>query len=495
MDSLAKLIKSMSKSEKRHFKLFAQSFSKKDSVYIQLFDAIDKQAEYDEAILIKKLKIKHFSVSKKYLFDNILKALRLYHAENNLLFQIVENLQNITLLRHRGMIKEAIKIYEKTYEQLHNNHIYTLLIELLNTGEVLWESYLPNKEMPDKLMELHHQRLDYIHHLESIISYRALARDVKNTLRILHPIRNEEQEAEILKFLHNPLLQVPKSSNILAQSVYYECKTLCNTALLKNEEVKTDTQEAIEALENQEKLSALSVKALVNNLGNCLLACAKLKDTATFEVLSKKYQDLQENIKGKMGNRFDVVVEKVYYNYMTSYFSEQEDFKELIDLEPKVGYFWRKYDDFLDSDWKMTVSFFFAQAFFYENKLDKAQEWVEIILDEEKNNPKIPCICNARILNLMIHYEKKNFMLLYSLFRSTRRYLNKNERFFQGERDMLNFFKWVGENHDAPNLKEKINKLSMKLEELKEYKYEKNFFEEMKLHLWLEKKSSPNLTN
>ena len=47
----------------------------------------------------------------------------------------------------------------------------------------------------------------------------------------------------------------------------------------------------------------------------------------------------------------------------------------------------------------------------------------------------------ARILNLIIHYELGNTVLLDSLLRSTYRYLNKENRLSEIEKKFINFFK------------------------------------------------------
>ena len=56
-DALFQLIKSLEKSEKRNFKLYiTRNSSSVDLKSIQLFDAMDKMEEYDEAQLLNKNK-------------------------------------------------------------------------------------------------------------------------------------------------------------------------------------------------------------------------------------------------------------------------------------------------------------------------------------------------------------------------------------------------------------------------------------------------------
>ncbi|HEY0356821.1 MAG TPA: hypothetical protein VGC29_11480, partial [Flavisolibacter sp.] len=66
-DPLFQLIKSLHKSEKRNFKLYIKrNSSNEDLKIIQVFDAMDKMAQYDDAVLLKKL-----PVIKKQQLSNI----------------------------------------------------------------------------------------------------------------------------------------------------------------------------------------------------------------------------------------------------------------------------------------------------------------------------------------------------------------------------------------------------------------------------------------
>ena len=54
-DTLFQLIKTLEKSEKRNYKLYANRNSSSEELKgVQLFDALDKMDYYDEATLLKK---------------------------------------------------------------------------------------------------------------------------------------------------------------------------------------------------------------------------------------------------------------------------------------------------------------------------------------------------------------------------------------------------------------------------------------------------------
>ena len=67
-DSLYRLIHSLTKSEKRQFKIYT-SLQAGNKMYIKLFDLIEKQMQYDEKELKSELKIKAFPVAKIYLYE------------------------------------------------------------------------------------------------------------------------------------------------------------------------------------------------------------------------------------------------------------------------------------------------------------------------------------------------------------------------------------------------------------------------------------------
>src|SRR5205809_5327235 len=95
-DMLFQLIKSLEKSEKRHFKLYIKrSSAKEDLKIIQLFDALDKLSEYDEKLLLKKLPTvekPQLANLKTHLYKQVLASLRLLKTTENIDMQLHEQL-------------------------------------------------------------------------------------------------------------------------------------------------------------------------------------------------------------------------------------------------------------------------------------------------------------------------------------------------------------------------------------------------------------------
>ena len=144
-DSLYVLIKSLSKSEKRQFKLYVGRLDgNADSKYLQLFNLLDKMNTYDESEIFKQNIVKKQQLSnlKAHLYKQILISLRLSPAHQNIRVQIREQLDFATVLYQKGLYQQSLKLLEKAkhmaIENEEKNLIkYKQLIKLYDRAEVI----------------------------------------------------------------------------------------------------------------------------------------------------------------------------------------------------------------------------------------------------------------------------------------------------------------------------------------------------------------------
>src|SRR5882672_4623063 len=134
-DTLFQLIHSLQKAEKRHFKLYIKRNSANTELKIlKLFDAIDKQDEYDEALLLKKLPGIHkpqLSNLKAHLYKQILAALRLLKSSDSIDLQLNEYFDYAHLLYKKGLFHQSLVIIEKAKQLAHTNQKFNFLIPAL----------------------------------------------------------------------------------------------------------------------------------------------------------------------------------------------------------------------------------------------------------------------------------------------------------------------------------------------------------------------------
>lgn len=112
-----RLIHSMSRAEKRYFKLTAKRFAPQgESHQVLLFDAIAKMQEYDEAALLKRFKGRPFThrfpITKRRLYEAVLRSLDAFHAEGSLDARLDRGLHQVRILHDKALYEDARKLLQ-----------------------------------------------------------------------------------------------------------------------------------------------------------------------------------------------------------------------------------------------------------------------------------------------------------------------------------------------------------------------------------------------
>lgn len=198
-DDLFKLVKSLSKNEKRYFHLFS-GLQEGEKNYLDLFNAVDDQKEYDEKVFVKKFKEKSFTKNlawrKHHLYDTILSALESYHTSQDT--EVYSLIHRGEILLEKGLYKQALKVLAKAKAIAQKNETFTLLLEVLR-----WEEMVAIKlsDMPKQISIA--KELDETH---TIFSNAIEHKNILNAVYKLHNStgffrkkKDEQPIADILK--------------------------------------------------------------------------------------------------------------------------------------------------------------------------------------------------------------------------------------------------------------------------------------------------------
>src|SRR4029079_9022157 len=143
----------MSKSEKRHFKLYASRHSVEENNYLKLFDAIDKQKNYDEGSILEKFRkepfINRFPITKKRLYETVLRSLDAFHSQSSIDAELKRELHFAEILYKKSLYNQCAKILSSARHTALKHEKYSTLTEILHWQKKLIEkdNYLgQNKE-------------------------------------------------------------------------------------------------------------------------------------------------------------------------------------------------------------------------------------------------------------------------------------------------------------------------------------------------------------
>ena len=144
-DPLFVLVKSLSKSEKRQFKVYVGRLGvNSDAKFLALFNHLDKAEAFDEDLVIKKgiVKKQQLSNLKAHLYKQILFSLRLNPAHQNIRYQLREQMDFATILYHKGLYKQSLKILDKAKNLALENEENNIAYEIVELEKVIETQYI-----------------------------------------------------------------------------------------------------------------------------------------------------------------------------------------------------------------------------------------------------------------------------------------------------------------------------------------------------------------
>lgn len=134
-DMLFDLVKSLSKSEKRHFKIYAKSIKQDGLVlFLDLFNYLDKQAHFNTQRLLKDLPVinsSQLSNVKRSLYNHILSSLSLLYDLKKSSLKIRSFMNYAELLYARGLYLQSLKILLRAKKIALKSHEDELHLDII----------------------------------------------------------------------------------------------------------------------------------------------------------------------------------------------------------------------------------------------------------------------------------------------------------------------------------------------------------------------------
>ena len=144
-DNLFVLICALSKSEKRQFKLYVNRLGDNiDAKFLLLFNLLDKMSQYDEEEILKSKVVTKLQLSnlKAHLYKQILISLRMNPVNQNIRIHIREQLDFATILYHKGLYKQSLKILDKTKLIAIDHEEKYIAFEIVELEKVIESQYI-----------------------------------------------------------------------------------------------------------------------------------------------------------------------------------------------------------------------------------------------------------------------------------------------------------------------------------------------------------------
>lgn len=483
------LIKSLSGSEKRYFKLFASNNNAdKTSKYILLFDAIDTQENFNDEQLKEiiyagePIHSRKYSELKAYLYDLVLKSLHGYDEKSSVDFKIKGLLHSVRVLYRRSHYEDCKELLQKVKSLAYSYESFANVLEVLN-----WEKQIAYAQMDVHFLDSDMGRIDEeekicLDQLVNLSGYKNIFYAVLVNVRKNALLRSEEQRKLLDKLMDTPLLKSEASAKShKAKLLFYRINSLYHYAVLDYENFYTSSKLVIEVMESKPNLMKEDVSEYISALSNFTLSCGFLEKNEEVRECLDKFLKIKTNT---LDDELKVHME--YYSKSFSLCFFTGEFEEGLKILEKHLEGLKRFGE--GSFQKGRFYFQYFYVYFGNGDFVKALDYLNQWLNLPRSIERQDLQSLARILNLIVHFEMGNTILLEYLFRSTYRFLRKRNRMYGFEKCVLAFIKDSGKIHSAKELKNAFIKLKKDFETLSDIPSEKVMLKYFDFIAWLESK-------
>lgn len=485
-DTLFRLIKSLSKSEKGYFKKYANFHVRNEqNNYTKIFDAIDAQKEYNEQKLLKKFRnekfVKQFAVAKNYLYDMVLESLEAYHKNSTT--EIRSLLNRIEILVDKGLHSQAKKLLKKAKDMAIDYEKLTYIPEINLMEQSIYRmqySVGVLKDNSDKLIEEIEQCAMKI---KNIAEYESL----KNRLYVqrieMGVLRNEREVKAYDWFLKSSLVKNEKQAlSINAKILFYELYASYYNYIEDSEKCYEFSHKLVKLIEHNPQIIETNVNFPTQFLYRHSIQCYNIgKYHEALEYISK-----MELLKPKSDAQRLNILMKAYNTKLNVYF-RMGNIKMCLKLIPEI-------EDLLennkDSDkllkeiiyWQITSLLMISEQY----KL--ALKWLVKATISSDSAIRQDLECIGRIMEIVLHYELGKFDVMEYRIKSTYRFLANKQKLYQLEKVILTSIRKLINVNSKQETLLFFKQLKKSLEPIVEDSLEQKFLQYFDIMSWLESK-------
>lgn len=494
-DNLHRLIKSLTKSEKRYFNLYSSrhTLGEKNN-YTILFEAIDEQDEYNEELLIKKFKkeafIKQFSIAKARLYDVILNSLTAYHANSSIDAQLKRDLHSAEILYKKTLYDQCSKLLAsaKKIAQKYERHSSLLEINLWEKRLMEQNNY-EGKNDSEILTILQEDEL-ISEKIKNFNEYWNIKSRFFIILNKQGKVRNPQELERFKRIIDNTLLNSEdKALSTETKYLYYHIYSAYYFGIGDYAQSYINLIKNVELIENNKEIFKEEPNIYFSVLTNAIYIGQQLKKhEEVFENLKK----MRVSIKSVDTSKNEDLAVRMFssaHSIELTIYLQMGKFDEAVALVPAIEEGLNKYHEKMS---KVRLAYFYfsvAAAYFGAEKYSLALKWINKIMNSPDVEESEDIYCFAQIISLIIHIELKHDDFIPRAFKTTHRFLSNRNRVYKFENVFLDFIAKILKTTKREEQIKYYKELKNELLKLKSDSFERSAFEYFDFISWAESKA------
>lgn len=491
-DHLLQLIRSMTKAEKRHFKLYAKrSSNTEDLKFVQLFDVLDKMVDYKEETILKKVpSIKRTQLSnlKAHLYRQLLVSLRLLHGQENIDMQIRERLDYARVLYNKGLYQQSLKLLDKakTMAEEANHNILTL--EVVDFERLIESQYI-TRSIDTRAEKLTGEAEDLNRVIGTSDQLSNLALRLYGLYLKVGYTRNVKDYYMVKEFFTVNLPHYDLERLTFYEKLYlYQSHVWYNYIVQDFLNCYRYAQKWVDLFRGEPEMILKQPDLYMKGMHNLLAALFNIRHHRKFvEVLEEveEFAKHEKELKFTANTKLQLFL-YVYSNKINRHFLEGR-FQEGVKLVPEIEAGIKEFAYRMDHHRILVLYYKIGCLYFGSGDNKNAIKYLNKIINFKDVNLREDIHCFARILNLIAHFELGNDDLVEYQIRSVYRFLAKMDDLHLVQQAVFKFLRKLSTIY-PDQLRGEFVKLHETLSKLVDEPFEKRPFLYLDIISWLESK-------
>ncbi len=487
-DTLFILVKSLSKSEKRQFKLYVGRLGgNTDSKFLALFNLMDKMSEYDEQVILKSgiVKKQQLSNLKAHLYKQVLVSLRLNPTHQNVRFQIREQLDFATILYHKGLYKQSLKMLDRAKNIAIDNEEKNMAYEIVELEKVIETQYI-TRSIENRADELSVQAKELS--MQNVIASKLsnLSLQLYGIMLKTGYVKSDEESQVITKYFYDRIPEYDIEKLGFREKLWLYKAHLWYSFLVQDFLgcYKYSNKWVNLFYKNPNMISLNPVFFLKGNnylLESMFLIKHRTKFRETVEKLEETlaWEKFPKNDNVEALSFLYIYNNKLNLHFLEGRFAEGEYLVEdiLTGLEA--------HKNRIDAHHVMVFYYKIACLYFGMGENKQCITYLKKIIDNRTLKMREDLLCFSRVLSLVAHYEAGMDYHLDVQLRSTYKFLIKMNDLHEVQKEMIKFLRRLGDIYPH-EIKKEFIKLHKELKKYENHPYEKRAFLYLDILSWLE---------
>lgn len=487
-DALFVLVKSLSKSEKRQFKLYVGRLGvNADAKFLALFNLMDKIKRYDEKVILGSGIVKKSQLSnlKAHLYKQVLVSLRLNPVNQNIRVQLREQLDFATILYQKGLYKQSLKLLDKAKYTAIENEEKNVAYEIVELEKIIETQYI-TRSIPARADELVVQAKQLSEQNVMTSKLSNLSLQLYGQMLKVGYIRNDEDYKKVETYFKNKLPSYKIGDLGFREKLWLYKAHLWYSFLVQDFlSCYKYSNKWVDLFYENEKMIHLNPVFYLKGNHYLLESLFYVRYSSQFKQTLNKLEGIVESKKfPKNDNISSLVFLYLNANKLNLHFLEGT-FDRGLYLVNIIEYGIQKHKQRLDAHHIMILYYKIACLYFGNGDNKNCIAYLKKIIENKNLKMREDLMCFARVLSLVAHYEAGMDYHLELQLKSTYKFLLKMNDLHAVQKEMIKFLRSLGGIYPH-QLKNEFQKLYIELKKYEDHPYEKRAFLYLDIISWLE---------